>query len=301
MSVESDLERRIADGFNERARSLPAAGLGPMSPLRAQAARRPTRVLVLALVVLLVIGAAGVLVAVRRSGGSHGSVESGGSGAVRYRSTAIVRIAPESSSATPDLQLTRPLKLALAPGIRKLALKNSRVGPGGARVAFAASENPQRTVLTLIASAPNGALATSVARSWANAFATAGRLNQRNIALVLVRQVTQQLIKLNRQLATIDADLARLLPAIYRNVLQYDEPTGLSSNDGGRATSATGPPPVPEQGTSHELNLAFERIQLLAARSQAEAKRANLRFTSLAPSAIQVVSMTPATRIAGPK
>jgi hypothetical protein len=96
-----------------------------------------------------------------------------------------------------------------------------------------------------------------------------------------------------------DTDLARLLPALYRNVLQYDEPTGLSSHDGGRAASVKAPPSLPERGTPHELNLAFERIQLLAARSRAEAKLGSLRVYSLAPPGIQIVSLTPATRIEG--
>jgi hypothetical protein len=298
MTVESDLERRIVDAFNERARSLPASSSwAPMSPLRDHPARRPSRVLVLALVTLVVMGAAGAFAMMRRSGGTPGSVESGGSGAARYRSTATVRIAPESSAATPDLSLTRPVRLALSPAVRKLALRHSRVDPRGASVTFVASENVRQSVVTLAATAPTAALATSVARSWANAFATAGRVDQRNAALALVRGVDQQLTTLNRQLATIDTDLARLLPAIYRNVLRYDEPTGPSPDDGGSAASVKGPPPVPEQGTPHELNLAFERIQLLSARSKAEAKRASLRFNALVPSAIQVVSLTPATRV----
>jgi hypothetical protein len=300
MTVSSDFERRITDAFNDRARSLPAgSGLPPMALVRDRRARRPTRVLVLALVTLLVIGAAGVFVVTRRSGGTSGSVESGGSGAARYRSTAIVRIAPESSAAA-DLRLTRPLKLALAPGIEKLARKKSRVGADDARVAFAASENAQRTVLTLVASAPSAALATSVARSWANALTAAARVNQRNVVLARLRAVDQQLARLNRQLATIDTDLARLLPAIYRNVLEYDEPTGPSPTDGGSSTSVKGPPPVPEQGTPHALNLAFERIQLLSARSKAEAKRVSLQFFPSA-SLIGVVSLTPATRVGGSK
>ena len=55
------------------------------------------------------------------------------------------------------------------------------------------------------------------------------------------------------------------MPIVYHGVLRYDAPNGnLRSSKSG----VTGPPPVPEQGSVHALNLAFERIQLLSAIEQ---------------------------------
>ena len=49
------------------------------------------------------------------------------------------------------------------------------------------------------------------------------------------------------------------MPIVYHGVLRFDAPNG---NFPGRGQN--GPPPVPEQGSVHALNLAFERIQLLS-------------------------------------
>jgi hypothetical protein len=299
--LEADLERRITDAFTERAQSLPSAPeLAPMSPRREQSTR-PTRVLVLALVTLLVISAAGVLVAVRRSGDAKGAVQSRGSGAARYRSTAVVSVVPTHTS---DVALADPLKLALQPSVRALALKESRVDPHGAPVDFTASANAQHSRFTLAVSAPTGALATSVARSWAETFATVGRANLRKRVLMLTRGFNQQLTTLNRELATVDLDLARLDPANYRNLVQYDEPNGLASTGSQASIPPPSPhginyglPPVPEHGTVHELNLAFERIQLLSTRPKLERRAAELRFLRMSPMGPQIVSLTPATLV----
>ena len=63
----------------------------------------------------------------------------------------------------------------------------------------------------------------------------------------------------HNELQRVDAKLVKLMPIVYHGVLRFDAPNGNLPG-----TDQSGPPPVPEQGSVHALNLAFLRIQLLS-------------------------------------
>lgn len=115
-----------------------------------------------------------------------------------------------------------------------------------------------------------------------------------------MRALDVRVAKLHRELRRIDGQLATLDPVVYGRLPSYDAPR---SNFPG--TSAPKPPPVPERGSVHELNLAFERIQILnkleALGQQASALRTRAAQPELIPtvvsnrSAREVAQTPPAT------
>src|SRR5205823_2426489 len=91
----------------------------------------------------------------------------------------------------------------------------------------------------------------------------------------------------------VDARLVKLMPLVYGGVLRYNAPNGNKFTDG-----VSGPPPVPEQGSTHALNLANERVQLLATLAEKGAEAAQNRITKITPKVFaSVTSQTPAVRV----
>ena len=86
---------------------------------------------------------------------------------------------------------------------------------------------------------------------------------------------------LHRNLRSVDTELARLMPGTYGGLPEYETP---SSSLPGRP--ASNPPPVPEGGTPHALDLAFERIQLLQQLTQAGESVASTRIAGVSPDVV---------------
>ena len=95
--------------------------------------------------------------------------------------------------------------------------------------------------------------------------AAPARQNAKNLLLKQRHHVNVQVTTLHTELQRVDAQLVKLMPIVYHGVLRYDAPNG---NLRRTRAAPSGPPPVPEQGSVHALNLAFERIQLLSAIEQ---------------------------------
>ena len=99
---------------------------------------------------------------------------------------------------------------------------------------------------------------------------------------------------LHRELQKVDAQLVKLMPVVYHGVLRFDAPNG---NLGG-TSNPNAPPPVPEQGSVHGLNLAFERIQILNQLNQIGEATARHGFSSATPDfGTTLVKIVPAKRI----
>ena len=103
-----------------------------------------------------------------------------------------------------------------------------------------------------------------------------------------------QVTKLHGELQRVDKQLAMLAPGAYKNLVPYD--TGRI-----HLGSPLAPPPVPERGSTKVLNLAFERIQILATLTQVGNRLASTRIAQATPEVFaQVISQTPAVLIKPP-
>jgi hypothetical protein len=223
-----------------------------------------------------------------------------------YRSTATVRIGPAPSHPSPSsgstpaspttaplgVKLTDPVLVALRPEVRDQAIAQSHLRSDDPGIDFQATTDTAGDLLSLIATAPTGSEATTLARNWAAAF-VAARIAEATVRIrAAAHNLNSQLTKLHGELQRVDRQLVKLLPATYKNLLHFD-----SGNNG--LGHATPPPPVPEQGSVKALNLAFERIQLLASISQLGDRVARSAGTVPAVYA-SVVSQTPAALIDPP-
>jgi hypothetical protein len=176
----------------------------------------------------------------------------------RFRSTATVGVAAQLGSSTiqPGVKLADPLQLALALSTTQAALAASHLPPD-VHVDFRA-KRAGKNVLALAATAPTARESSIVTRNWETAIAKARQVDARHRLLAARLAVNRRVVALHHQLQTVDAKLARLDPADYRGLLVFDEPNGNLPG-----LPAHAPPPVPENGTVAEFNLAFERIQIL--------------------------------------
>jgi Mrp family chromosome partitioning ATPase len=230
---------------------------------------------------------------------------------VRYRSIVSERVAqppPKDKSASKkksttsttappvNLVLSGPQKFALQRGLVALALKKShlRVNAG---IGFAARLDDTGSVMSMIVTAPTRLQAKTVARNWASVFASARRENARRLIVKQRHNVTVHVTTLHTELQRIDAQLVKLMPIVYHGVLRYDAPNG-SLRSGKNGT--VGPPPVPEQGSVHALNLAFERIQLLSAIEKFGQEAAAQRLEVVSTNGVYatIISQTPPVRVA---
>ena len=108
------------------------------------------------------------------------------------------------------------------------------------------------------------------------------------------RALNRKVVALHRELVSIDKQLVKVDPAVYHGLLDYDSGIG-----GVLGAGAGAPPPVPENGTSHEFNLAFERIQILNTLRNSANQSASMRITAPGPEvSTKVVAQTPATNVA---
>ena len=165
-----------------------------------------------------------------------------------------------------SVKLGNPVQLALAPGLRQIALHRSHLRSDDPGIDFRATTDATGDVLSLTVIAPTGIESTTLARNWATAFGAARRADARNQLLRDRHNVQLRVTQLHSELQRVDTQLETLAPATYKDLLQYDA-------GGIHPKGSTPPPPVPERATPQVLNLAFERIQILASLTHYAQKR----------------------------
>jgi hypothetical protein len=267
--------------------------------------RRVQRILGAVAACALLAGAVALPVALRNRSRSPAPHAAGQPVTTGYRSTVTVRIGPppaQPSTATAStttqavsVKLGNPARLALTPGLRAIALRRSHLPSNDPGIDFQAKTNATGDVLSLTVIAPTGRESTTLSRNWATAFGTARRADARDQLLRDRHNVQTRVTQLRSELRRVDTQLVMLAPGTYKDVLQYDaadvHPKG-----------STPPPPVPERATPHVLNLAFERIQILASLAQSARSTAAQRFEGFSPLVVfaQIVEQTRAVRIQPP-
>jgi hypothetical protein len=223
---------------------------------------------------------------------------------VKYRSTASVRVAPRvklsrdqkranatSTTAVANIRLSGPQHFALQKSLLKKTLAKSRFPARG--IAFRARLNDTEDVLDLVVTAPTRIQAQKVAFYWAAEFRTERRADAVRKVKEADAQLRRSVVGLHEELRRVDAQLVKLMPIVYGGILRYNAPNGNKFTDG-----VSGPPPVPEQGSTHALNLANERIQLLATLAEKGEQAAKNTITNITPQVFAtVISQTPPIRV----
>ena len=196
----------------------------------------------------------------------------------RFRSAATVRLAvassnPSTGTATPALKLPDARALALAPSTRRAVLLSAHLSPDDTRIDFRATFRSGRDVLSLAATGPSADESTAVTRKWVSVFTAARRTQAISRLETMNRALSRRIGALHQRLRKVDAELVRIDPQ-YKGVLRYPRWGHFPSGE----APTTVPVPVPEQGSVHELNLANERVQILAQMAQAGADSARNRI-----------------------
>jgi Mrp family chromosome partitioning ATPase len=227
---------------------------------------------------------------------------------VRYRSIVTIRVAPKpekdlnakkgnkntTTTAQPvNLVLSAPQKFALQRRLTANALHRNRLSTKSS-VNFGTKLDNTETLMSLVVTASTRTQAQRVARTWGYVFVQARKRDAKQQARDNLRNLDRRVTKLHTELRRVDAKLTKLMPIVYQGVLRFDAPNG--NFPGG---TQSGPPPVPEQGSVHSLNLAFERIQLLSTLVSSGETAAALKIAQTQPDVFATVaSQTPATRLA---
>jgi hypothetical protein len=197
-----------------------------------------------------------------------------------------------TTTARTNIVLSIPQRFALRGNVIKSTLAKSRL-PANANIKFTSKLNANEDVLDLTVTAPTQYEARIVARNWAAVFRTERRKDA-NLKLTQARRrLDRRVAQLHQELREVDAQLVKLMPIVYGGILRYNAPNGNKYTDG-----VSGPPPVPEQGSTHGLNLANERVQLLALLSDLGSEAALNHITGLNPRAFAtVISQTLPIRV----
>jgi hypothetical protein len=216
----------------------------------------------------------------------------------RYRSTAIVRVGPPNNANTHSApsaittKLADPRTVALAVSTREAALVAAHLSATG--IDFRATA-ANVGLLSPEATAPSPTQSSTVTSQWVSTLIRARTNEARRLLIAQRHALVLQVTRLHNQLHAIDVQLVKLDPIAYHDLLIYDEP-----NADLRGSIAPGPvpPPAPEPGSVHELNLAFERIQLRSELTNIGTAAASERFGQLpSPALSLLVHQTPATRV----
>jgi hypothetical protein len=224
---------------------------------------------------------------------------------VRYRSTADVRVAERvkqdktdsnkknvTTTTVANIALSGPQKFALKRSILNGTLSRSHLA-ANAQIGFGAKLSSTEDVLSLTVTAPTQYEAQVVAKNWAAVFAKARVADAKKKLKQSRRRLDLHVRQLHNELRKVDATLVKLMPIVYGGILRYNAPNGNAYTDG-----VTGPPPVPEQGSTHALNLANERVQLLASLAKSGAEAAQNRITNLNPQVFAtLIGQTPGIRV----
>jgi len=207
----------------------------------------------------------------------------------RYRSVAAVALAPQGTSA---FTLADPVRDALAPATRRATLLAAHLAPDDAHVSFRATSTGPHTI-SLTATAPSPRESALVTGKWVSVLTTIRRADARRQLIKSRNAVRSHVETLRKQLQAIDAKLAKLDPKTYGSAWKYD-----ATNRAFPPRSSTPPPPVPEQGSVKELNLAFERIQLKSQLEKYARQAPGDHFGALAPLTLtQPIGQKPPVRV----
>jgi hypothetical protein len=229
---------------------------------------------------------------------------------VRYRSVATIQVV--AGAAKPDKQSnsnrktttseaivankTSESKVALSAAVKASALRGAKLDPKTRGIGWGFKLMPDGRHVTLTATAPTKAVASSVARGWANAFKKARTDSSRTAITVAQKRQAKKFDLLRNRLLTVDAKLAKLLPGIYGGTARLDRNfAGEGAGARGGTTSGTPDvlPPIPDSASRYVVNLAFERPQLLSSITKLATTNPDIptaAFTS-------IIGQTPATRI----
>ncbi len=130
-------------------------------------------------------------------------------------------------------------------------------------------------MLELTVTAPTSFEARTVAHNWAVVFVKARKIDSVRKQRQANHRLDLRVGQLHDELRRVDAQLVKLMPIVYSGILRYNAPNGNQFTDG-----VSGPPPVPEQGSTHALNLANERVQLLNTLGELGSESASHRISA---------------------
>ena len=182
--------------------------------------------------------------------------------------------ATSTTAAPTNLVLSGPQRFALRKPIITSTLNQSHL-PKSSGIRFAAKLNSTEDVLDLTVTAPTRFEAETVARKWAAVFVKARITDAKNKLRQDDIRLNKRVAQLHNELLSVDAKLIKLMPIVYSGILRYNAPNG------NKGTNGIGPPPVPEQASVHVLNMANERVQILATLAEDGARAAQNRINSL--------------------
>ena len=225
---------------------------------------------------------------------------------MRYRSIASVRVAEKvakdksssnkksntSTTQAPNIVLSVPQRFALQKKVISATLLKSHLAPN-AGIKFSAKLSATEDVLSLIITAPTQFEARVVAHNWAAVFAKERKADAVTKVRLANHRLELRVGQLHDELRRVDAKLVKLMPIVYAGILRYNKPNGNQLTDG-----VSGLPPVPEQGSTHAFNLAFERVQLLGTLGELGSKAATIRIQVVTAASIaDLISQTPPLRV----
>jgi hypothetical protein len=214
----------------------------------------------------------------------------------RYRTTATVAVtqSPNAdttllarSMAAADLRQTPTDPRGLATLLAGHALSD------GTRIQFAAKRMANKR-LSLAVTARSTSQSSVLTREWIAVLTRVREDGARRQIQVAQAAITAKVRALHLELQRIDAKLAKMDPLIYGGVPRFDAPSGNLPG----TEPQTPPPPVPEQGSVAELNLAFLRLQILTQVTGAGEAAAQFRFAAIEPETVtRILAPTSTTRV----
>ncbi len=214
----------------------------------------------------------------------------------RYRTTATVAVtqAPSTKAFLAKVGATPPdpLRLAKAPTTRRSTLDAAQIAPNETRIHLRAARTGAER-LSLAVTAPTTRESEVVLQRWV---AVLGRTRDNHAGAQIVaarRAVSTKIKRLHNELRRVDSKLAKLMPLVYGDVLQYDSPNSRLPN----RDDPYEPPPVPEQGSVEALNLAYRRIELLKEINTAGESLSVIRFAEVVPDTTKILEQAPTTRV----
>jgi hypothetical protein len=256
--------------------------------------RRVTRQAVAAAVVVSLFASVAVVISWRNAPDNAGvaAISDG------YRSAATIRLAPAPSAGStsttigPAFKPQELLALALAATTQRAALLGAQLSPA-TNVEFRAALNSVQDLLTITVTAETQYVSEAVTHAWAAAFTEALRAERIRRMQAADRTLNRKVRALHDQLRQIDSELILINPAYKpyttRDIGWHGHPNLSDMN----------PPPhhAPEQGSTRELNLANERIQLLSRLADLGAEAARTQISLSGPDTFGAVTQKPVVRV----
>ena len=208
----------------------------------------------------------------------------------RYRSVTTLTAPTILHFGARSVKFGDPARVALAPTTRRATLLAAHLAPDDTHVEFRATSTGVETV-SLAATAPTARESAVVADSWVSVLTSFRRASARRQLIQAIESARHQATLLRQQLEAVDAKLAKMDPKLYGSVWKWDSQPRNDSSEPPQGV----PPPVPENGTVAELNLAFERIQLRSRLEKLGVGSGGVRYGG-GPAPIPIVTVQPGGR-----